>query len=205
MDEFEQRFIAKYFHLKGRGNKKITAELESTFQGSALSRETVKRELRKFKTGDLSCHDQPRSRRPLTIFEPVLRKFLERCAFANTNAMSRHFNISPPTVKQILSREPGLEKCTRRRAPCELSEDQKKFRVDESRMLLDILHSYAEHNGERIATGDESWFRYSTYVDSLFAPSLEDVVQALVAPNGQYTHFSEVFGRATHDKATFDH
>jgi hypothetical protein len=43
MNEFEQRFIVKYFHLKGWGNRRITAELESTFQGSALSRATVKR------------------------------------------------------------------------------------------------------------------------------------------------------------------
>jgi hypothetical protein len=59
MDEFEQRFIVKHFHLKGWGNNKITAELETTFQGSALSKATVKRWLQKFKTGDLLCSDQP--------------------------------------------------------------------------------------------------------------------------------------------------
>jgi hypothetical protein len=58
MKEFEQRFIVKYFHLKGRGNRRITAELENTFQGSALSRETVQRWLRKFKSGDLSRLDE---------------------------------------------------------------------------------------------------------------------------------------------------
>jgi hypothetical protein len=43
MNEFEQGFIVKYFHLKGWGNRRITAELENIFQGSVLSRETVKR------------------------------------------------------------------------------------------------------------------------------------------------------------------
>jgi hypothetical protein len=42
MSEFEQRFIVKYFHLNGWGNRRITAELESPFQGFALSGVTVK-------------------------------------------------------------------------------------------------------------------------------------------------------------------
>jgi hypothetical protein len=63
----------KYFHLKGWGNRRIAAELESTFQGSALSRATVKRWLRKFKNGDLSCLDENRSGRPLTILVPPKR------------------------------------------------------------------------------------------------------------------------------------
>jgi histone-lysine N-methyltransferase SETMAR len=96
--------------------------------------------------------------------------------------MSRHFDISPPTVKQILSRELGLKKCTRTWAH-HLSEDQKKFRVDESRMLLDMLQLYAEHNFEGIATGDGSWFRYSIYADSMFAPSVEAILPKLYSEN----------------------
>jgi transposase len=176
MDEFEQRLVVKYFRLKGRGNKRITAELESTFQGCALSRETVKRWLRKFKSGDLSCADLRRPGRPLTILGPVIKKFLKRHPFACTKVMSRHFDISAPTGKDILSRELGLKQCTGRWVRHELSEDQKKFRVDQFMMLLDMLQSYAGYNFEGIATGDEFWFRYSTYSDSMFAASAEDAV-----------------------------
>jgi hypothetical protein len=35
---------------------------------------------------------------------------------------------------------------------------------------------YAEHNFEGIATGDESWFQYSSYSDSMFPGSRESVV-----------------------------
>jgi transposase len=139
VDEFEQRFIVMYFHLKGWGDKKITAELESTFQGSALSRKILKRWLRKFKTGDLSCSDQPRPRRPFTILGLVLKKLLEKRPFANAKVMLRHFDISSPTVKETPNREMGFEKYTRKWVPYELSANQKKFRVDESRMLLDML------------------------------------------------------------------
>jgi hypothetical protein len=60
--------------------------------------------------------------------------------------------------------------------PRDLSEMKKKFRVDESRMLLDVLQLYAEHNFEGLATGDESWCRYGTHTDSMFASPAEDLV-----------------------------
>jgi hypothetical protein len=44
-------------------------------------------------------------------------------------------------------------------------------------MLLDMLQLYKEHHFEGIAMGDKSWFRHSTYADSMFAPSAEEVVQ----------------------------
>jgi hypothetical protein len=84
--------------------------------------------------------------------------------------MSRHFGISVSIVKEILSRELRLNKYTRKWVPYELSGDQREFRADESGMLLDILQFYAEHQFEGIATGGESWFRHSTYADSMFAP-----------------------------------
>jgi hypothetical protein len=73
MNEFEQRFIVMYFRLKGWGNIRITAELESTFQGSVLSRAIVKQWPPKFKSGDLSCLDENRPGRPLTILGPPKR------------------------------------------------------------------------------------------------------------------------------------
>jgi hypothetical protein len=38
---------------------------------------------------------------------------------------------------------------------------------------------YAEHNVEGIATGDESWFQYSSSSDSMFADSRESVVSRI--------------------------
>jgi hypothetical protein len=136
MNKFEHRFIIKYFHLKGWGNRRITAELESTFQGSALPRATVKRWLRKFKSGDLSCLDENRPDRPLTILERVLKKFLDKYSFASAKALSRHFDISPPTVKKILHRELGLKKYSRKWVPHELSEDQKSAESINQRCFL---------------------------------------------------------------------
>jgi hypothetical protein len=47
---------------------------------------------------------------------------------------------------------------------------------DQSDMPLDMLQLSAEHNFEGITTGDESWFLYTTYEDSMFAISAREVV-----------------------------
>jgi hypothetical protein len=47
---------------------------------------------------------------------------------------------------------------------------------DQSGMLLDMLQLYAEHNFEGITTGNESWFLYTTYGDSMFVTSAREVV-----------------------------
>jgi hypothetical protein len=46
----------------------------------------------------------------------------------------------------------------------------------QSEMILDMLQLYAKHNFEGITTGDESWFLYTTYGDSMFAMSAREVV-----------------------------
>jgi hypothetical protein len=79
-------------------------------------------------------------------------------------------------VKEILRRELGLKTFSRRWVPHLLSNDQKKLRVDPSRKLFSLLEKYGEHNFEGIATGDESWFQYPSYSDSIFAGARKSVV-----------------------------
>jgi flagellar motor protein MotB len=47
---------------------------------------------------------------------------------------------------------------------------------DQSEMLLNMLHLYAEHNLEGITTGGESWLLYTIYGDSMFATSAREVM-----------------------------
>jgi hypothetical protein len=78
MDEVEERFIVEYFVLKGWGDKRITAELQSILHSSALSNSIVKRCIKKFNTSDLSGDDDPQPGRPIETLGQVLQKFLER-------------------------------------------------------------------------------------------------------------------------------
>jgi transposase len=114
MDEVEQRFVVKYFFIKGWDNKKITAQSQTTFHHSDLSSSTVKRCIRKFNNDHSSCDDDSRPGQPISIFGPVLQKFLDQYPFSSARVISRHFLISPSTVKEILTRELGLRKFSRR-------------------------------------------------------------------------------------------
>jgi hypothetical protein len=57
-----------------------------------------------------------------------------------------------------------------------LSDEQKKVARDTSWKLWFLLGIYAEHNFKERAIGDESWFQYSSYSDSMIAGSRESVV-----------------------------
>jgi transposase len=155
MDEGEQKFVIKYFPIKGWDNKTITAELQTTFHDSDLPSSTVKRWIRKFKNCALFCDDDSRSGWPISILGWVLQKFLDRYPFLSTSLISKHFCISLSTVKEILRLELRLKKFSRRWIRHFLSDGRKKVRVDASRKLLSLLGIHAEHNFKGIATGDE--------------------------------------------------
>jgi hypothetical protein len=176
MDEVEQRFVVKYFFSKRWDNKNITVELQQTFRDSALFSLTAKRWVREFKNGDLSCHDDSRLHRPVSIFRPALLKFLDRYPFSSTRVISRHLRISLLTLKEILRRELGLKQFNGKWFPHFLSDDHKMSRVDARRKLLSMLEMHAEDNSEGIVTGDEFCFQYSSCSDLVFAGSRESVV-----------------------------
>jgi hypothetical protein len=60
-------------------------------------------------------------------------------------------------VKDILAREPGLQKFTQRSVQHSLSERQENERVTQSRLLLDLLQRHQTADFNAIATTDESW------------------------------------------------
>jgi hypothetical protein len=129
MNEVEQRFVVKYFFIKRWDNKTITAELQITFHDSAMSNSTVKRCIRKFQNGDLSCDDDSSPARPMSIFGPVRQTFLDRYPFSTARVISRHFCIFPSTVKEIGRRELGLKKFTGRWVLHLLSNDRQSYRA----------------------------------------------------------------------------
>jgi histone-lysine N-methyltransferase SETMAR len=176
MEKEEQRFVIKYFWMKNWGAKKIYQELVTTLGADAYSRSQIKIWLQKFKNGDLSCMDLPRPGRPLLTLGPQLDAFLQKYPFASARELAHHFLTSVPTIKEILQRELGMKKFTRRWVPHFLSPAQKVARVEASTEMLRILHEAEENDFDGIATGDESWFRYHYPSSKMFARSPRDVI-----------------------------
>jgi hypothetical protein len=83
---------------------------------------------------------------------------------------------SPHTIKEILTRDLGMRKFTRRWVPHELRARAKTTRVVDARMLFQALRNEQSQNFSHIMTGDERWF-YDTYESpTMFARARDEVV-----------------------------
>jgi hypothetical protein len=91
------------------------------------------------------------------------------------------FRMARGTIMEILQRDLGLKKFSRRRVSHQLSSSQKANHVNCSRALLHLLQQLQPFDFKGIITGDKSWFRYEYESDSMFAPSADMVVPRLRA------------------------
>jgi transposase len=108
------------------------------------------------------------------LAEP-LRLFLDNDPFTTARMLSRHFNVSATTVKEILARDLGMRKFTRRWVPHTLSDLQKVKRVETSTELFHILNELEVDSFDGITTDDESSFQYLSESSAMFAKWLRDV------------------------------
>jgi transposase len=160
MEKEEQRFVMKFLLLKGWGTKRIREELISTLSDDSYGVSQIKIWLQKFRNGDLSCKDSPRSGRPLLTLEPQLEAFMQKYPFASARVIAQHFLTTVPTVKDILQKELGMRKILRRCVPHFLSPAQKVVHLEASKTILRVLSDAESNNFEGIAMGNESWFMY---------------------------------------------
>jgi len=176
MNNVEQRVVIKFLWLKGWGNRRIHQELTAVLHYNSLSITQVKEWLRKFKSGHFSCEDEDRPGRPLSVVGLSLHKFLSRHPFTSAKVLAAQFQMHPTTIKEVLNRELGLRRFSRRWVPHLLTPQQKEMRVEKARTLLSLLEGKVETNFRGIATGDESWFQYSYQSDHMYCPTFDDVV-----------------------------
>jgi hypothetical protein len=169
MDKSEQRILLKYFSMKGLGSRLIHSELQSVLRASVYSLSAVERWVSQFKTRIPICEDNPRPGRLSSDLRSSLTAFLWEFPFASARQMSKHFHASLTTNKEILSRQLGPRKFSRRWVPHRLSDDQKDARVRDSRALLAILRRLQDNSFEDIPRGDESWFLHEYQPNSIFA------------------------------------
>jgi hypothetical protein len=76
MEKSEQRFVVKFFFLKGLGSKAIHREIIAVLGSTAYSLTQIKEWRARFETGDLSHEDQSRHARPSSRFGESSRQFL---------------------------------------------------------------------------------------------------------------------------------
>jgi transposase len=175
MEKEQQRFVIKFLWLKGWGAKRLHEEL-STLGDDSYRVSQIKIWLQKFRNSDLSCKYSPRSGRPLLILEPQLEALMQKYPFASARAIAQHFLTTVPMIKDILQRELGMRKFSRRWVPHFLSPAQKVARVEASKTILRVLQHAESNDFEGIATGGESFFRHCYPSLTMFARAPSDVV-----------------------------
>jgi hypothetical protein len=121
-----------------------------------------------FQSGDPSCENLSRPDRPLPDLAEPFRLFIPNYPFASARMISRHFSVCTTTAKEILVRDLGLKKFTRRWVPHTLSDPQKVMKTEESNKLLQILNDLEPDSFDGITTGDESRFHYLYESSAMF-------------------------------------
>jgi hypothetical protein len=109
MQREEQRCMMKFLWLKGWGAKRTHEELMSTLGEDSYGVSQIRIWLQKFRIGDLSCKDSPRSGRPLLTLGPQLKVFMSKYPFTSTRVIAQHFLTTVPSIKDIFQRELGME------------------------------------------------------------------------------------------------
>jgi transposase len=138
MKKEEQRFVMKFLWLKGWGARRIHEELMSTPGDDSYGVSHFKIWLEKFRNGDLSCKDSPRSGRPPLTLGPQREAFMQKDSFASARVIAQHFLTTVPAIKDILQRELGMRKFSRRWVPHFFSPAQKMARQGKYPSLVSL-------------------------------------------------------------------
>jgi hypothetical protein len=120
--------------------------------------------------------NQAKPGRPLHVLGEPLAEFLEQFPFASAGSIAEHFGLSKPTIREIIERELGLRRFSRRWVPHSLSDSQKADRMTMAISMLGVLNRQAAFSFSRIVTGDESWFLYLNQSDHMFAAGPDEVI-----------------------------
>jgi hypothetical protein len=156
MEKRQHRVVMQFLWLRGERPHLISYELFATLGKDASSEDSVQYWIARFASDDISCEDISRAGRRLTDLAAPLRLFLNDYPFASAHMLSQHFNVSATMVKEILARDLGLRKFTRRWVPHAFSDPHKVKRVEASSELLHILNTLKVDSFDGITTGDES-------------------------------------------------
>jgi hypothetical protein len=158
VDREGQRFvIIKVFRMKGWGARLTHQQSTNTLANGADGPSEIKIWPQTLKCGDLSCKNLPRAgRQPLTLAPQLEAFLLQKYPFASARVIAQHFLTTVRTVKDILQRELGMKRISRRSVPHLMNDAQKVTGVEASEEMLRILQSSQRYDFDGITTGDES-------------------------------------------------
>jgi [histone H3]-lysine36 N-dimethyltransferase SETMAR len=155
------RFYIKIRANLGKDAKSICDELKQAMPASAPSLRTVMRWFKHFSNGSERLEDMQRSGRPITATNNYyirrIESIIEENPYITYDEIKEQTSISIGTIHNIIKSELKLKKLTSRWVPHELSDENRKLRVEICRENLKKI-SQGKWRLSDIITGDESWF-----------------------------------------------
>lgn len=151
------RHVILYEFQLGRRAAEATRNIQSALGDYAVSKNTCKRWFRKFKNGDFSLQDLPRSGRPQRSIGRKLEAVVNQNPSISCQTLSNRLRISKST---IFGRLKIMKKCRKlgRWVPHKLTIKHKFSRISLSNHYLRLFKR--KNFLSKIVTGDEKWVFY---------------------------------------------
>ena len=149
------RAILRYYWKKGLSARAAANEINGVEGQGSVSKSQAAKWFRRFKEGDTSLEDKPRSGRPSTVNNEALRELnFEQQPGSSTRGLSAELGASKDTVLRHLH-QLGFANKRPREIPHELTDQQAQRRVTLCKQLLSNPRDL--HFWRRIVTGGEKW------------------------------------------------
>lgn len=159
----DQRSYIKIETLRGRTPTEIYNALREVCGDTTVNRSTISRWASKFKAGQESIKDDPRSGRPRTSTDAtsaaIVATIIDEDRRMTLEEIACEANISKASVAYIMKEMLKKRKISARWVPHSLSPEQREQRVVIATQLLDRFHREGEDFLKRIVAIDESWIR----------------------------------------------
>lgn len=155
------RAMIYYDFRVGLSQQQCFDRLHSAFGDEAPSVQTIYNWFNEFKRGRRSLKDESREGRPKTAVVPenidAVRELIKEDRHVTYREIEASLGISPPAIHTILHDHLAVKKICSRWIPHNLTNAEKKARVDWCKKMIKKYNSGASNEVNKIVTGDESW------------------------------------------------
>ena len=183
----EQRYVIMYLLRKNTKVLDIIKELKDVYGDEALSRTQVYFWVKEIKGGRCNLNDLPKEGRP--VDEQMIKSIqdhLKREPFSSARKIALELHVSPYTVTRHLTESLGYKCMNLRWVPHFLTPEQKRARVQLSKILIPIIKQEEATGFEFLLTGDESWFIYRYQYKCKWVVDVDDLEERV-----EDTHFQK--------------
>ena len=163
--DVELRAVMKFLFLQKKTPQEIHDCMMQTLADKCPSYSTVKKWCANFRRGDFDTDDATRSGRPSTVTTPAIVDEVHDLILSDRRISAKKvaetLGISRERVSVIIHDHLNMQKLSAKWVPRCLNADEKRKRVESSRLILRHFQQSSDSFLSRIVTVDETWlFHY---------------------------------------------